>query len=252
MPALVHGLVSLDWNQSLIGDSETLERVEKDTGVHPLPDMFFAGTRLDYSCGDVSISISSVDAVRGCLFDPSPPSSLHPPVCLHPTSRRLLFSPLQVMCAAEWSANRTGVVARPVETNHDWTFTSSYWGSVAGEGRAVDRPVIPTDRLMDQTLPVKQYGELTLWEDELGDNGHSKMSIKFRLMDTGFFFILMRFELVVHGVINRVIETRIFHDYQDNNGEVFRQFKWTDNGKEMVLIDEVLHRESTRLENRLN
>lgn len=52
------------------------------------------------------------------------------------------------------------------------------------------------------------YDELTLYEDELADNGCSLLSLKFRCMPSGF-FILLRLYLRVDRVLVRINDTRI-------------------------------------------
>jgi type 2A phosphatase activator TIP41 len=63
---------------------------------------------------------------------------------------------------------------------------------------------------------------LTLFEDELHDNGISNLSIKLRAMPSGF-FILLRHALRVDHVMARICDTRIH--YEVGNDYFLRQFQ---------------------------
>ena len=57
------------------------------------------------------------------------------------------------------------------------------------------------------------YDDVVLFEDELDDNGCSKLSVKVRVMPSGF-FILLRFYLRVDTTLVRVHDTRIYHEVE--------------------------------------
>ena len=59
------------------------------------------------------------------------------------------------------------------------------------------------------------YDDVVLYEDELDDNGCSKLSVKMRVMPSGF-FILLRFYLRVDKTLVRVHDTRIYHEVENN------------------------------------
>eukprot|EP00466_Bigelowiella_natans_P000953 jgi/Bigna1/74995/fgenesh1_pg.32_\ len=59
------------------------------------------------------------------------------------------------------------------------------------------------------------FKDMTLYEDELADNGNSKLDIKIRVMSTCF-LVRMRFFLRVDGVLVRAKDTRYFHDFSKN------------------------------------
>lgn len=56
--------------------------------------------------------------------------------------------------------------------------------------------------------PILLFGDINLFEDELGDNGASILNVKIRVMQTGF-FVLQRFFLRVDGSLLRVWDTRL-------------------------------------------
>ena len=74
---------------------------------------------------------------------------------------------------------------------------------------------LPYELLKSQDDPILLYDEIDLYEDELHDNGISKLSLKIRVMPT-YYFILMRFFLRVDNVLIKIIDTRIFHMYNTN------------------------------------
>ena len=59
------------------------------------------------------------------------------------------------------------------------------------------------------------YDDVVLFEDELDDNGCSKLSVKVRVMPSGF-FILLRFYLRVDKTLVRVHDTRIYHEVEND------------------------------------
>ncbi|KAH1026510.1 hypothetical protein HUJ05_000171 [Dendroctonus ponderosae] len=97
----------------------------------------------------------------------------------------------------------------------DWTFSTDYCGTLSANAH-----IEPTEEIIDMEM-LKQkekilfYHEMMLYEDELHDNGISSCTIKIRVMPSSF-FILLRFFLRVDGVMVRVNDTRVFHDFTKN------------------------------------
>ncbi|KAF7302043.1 hypothetical protein MIND_00770700 [Mycena indigotica] len=60
--------------------------------------------------------------------------------------------------------------------------------------------------------PILFYAEVPLFEDELHDNGAAHLLIRVRVMPTCF-FVLARFTLRVDGVLFRIRDTRVFHEF---------------------------------------
>ncbi|KAJ2737779.1 Tap42 interacting protein, partial [Coemansia sp. BCRC 34301] len=56
------------------------------------------------------------------------------------------------------------------------------------------------------------YDENILYEDDLGDNGTSQLSYKVRVMPSGF-FVLQRYFLRVDGVLFRIFDSRVYHQF---------------------------------------
>ena len=80
--------------------------------------------------------------------------------------------------------------------------------------------VEPTEEKLDLDKLKRQeailfYEEMTLYEDELADNGMSTLTLKIRCMPSGF-FILLRYFLRVDGVLIRCFDTRYHHEVEKN------------------------------------
>jgi type 2A phosphatase activator TIP41 len=69
--------------------------------------------------------------------------------------------------------------------------------------------------------PILFFDEVDLYEDELGDNGMSLLSIKIRVMPARL-LLLSRFFLRLDDVIFRVRDTRIYIEFE--TGQVIRDY----------------------------
>ena len=225
---------------SILSSCET-EEAELSTKVHPLPDMFFGQAFLAIAIKDVQISFVATDALRCSRYD------LHeekasPAVFTKGSDGALMRLELMRRCkvrqSAAWSISREHLRVKELESEHDWTFTSSYWGLIHGvskietvNGKNSRDDFLPLDKLRDSRGPVRHFHEIHFWEDELADNGFSRMNVRMRIMDS-FLYILMKFELRVDEVLeSRSIETRVFHEF--GSGKILREFKWLENGEDI-------------------
>ena len=124
------------------------------------------------------------------------------------------------------------------EFNYDWTYSTPYSGSVALSEQAVKeeqwKPIeasgIDFSLLTDQTQPILYFDDVSLYEDDMHDNGYVSLRCKIRVMPSCFFILLSLFVRVDHVLI-RVKEVRLFskfHSDQDTNSEiqVFRDISW--------------------------
>lgn len=95
----------------------------------------------------------------------------------------------------------------PKEVHHDfnWTFTTEYHGTIKTKDVSENSPSIVTDppeklnleKLM-QREKILFYEELTLYEDELHDNGISNLSVKIVCS----FAYLSNLKYLGHGFLN--------------------------------------------------
>jgi len=94
----------------------------------------------------------------------------------------------------------------------DWTFSTPYMGTAApGFEPTPTNLKLDVERLK-RPDPILLFGELLLFEDELGDNGCSMLSVKTRVMPTCL-FALMRLYVRVDEVLFRMLDCRIYHEF---------------------------------------
>lgn len=128
---------------------------------------------------------------------------------------------LKVACSDEWKESRPAADTQEKVKPFDWSFTTEYKGTVNERVR-----VESTDQKIDmfklmKREPIYFYHDLTLFEDELHDHGISVLSVKVRVMPSGF-YVLLRFFLRVDHVLIRINDTR-FH-YEKGNDYILREY----------------------------
>lgn len=104
----------------------------------------------------------------------------------------------------------------------DWSYTTFYKGTLSDDVSVIETTEEIDIEKLKQRDPILEYDSFILYEDELHDNGLSKLEIKYRIMEERF-LVLQRFFLRVDRVIVRVIDTRIYHDIK--NPYILRE--WT-------------------------
>lgn len=158
---------------------------------------------------------------------------------------------IQVSYADEWVKNREKS-CESIERGkcYDWTFTTTYQGTVSYEDencktndmetveqmkkeRIEDKEdekkvpvflpsdeVIPLDKLKRQD-PILFFEEVILYEDELSDNGMSMLSVKVRVMPERL-LLLQRFFMRLDNVVFRIRDTRVYIEFA--TGKVIREY----------------------------
>lgn len=134
--------------------------------------------------------------------------------------------PLQVAVADGWQSARSDFpFANRVHKPYDWTYTSTYKGTVIGPAEdEIQDPTSPKFEVSatTETIDIEKlkrrediifYEDITLYEDELADHGVSKYSVKVRAMPS-YVYILARFHLRIDNVLVRINDTRIYHEYR--------------------------------------
>lgn len=136
---------------------------------------------------------------------------------------------VHVAGAKEWlEARKDSAHLHNIVHPYDWTFTpTGYKGTVTPSVN-----VTVTDQRIDyEKLKERErilfYTDIVLYEDELDDNGCSKLSVKIRVMPSGF-FCLQRFYLRVDSTLIRVIDTRLYCSTQTPS-EVLREYSEREN-----------------------
>lgn len=136
---------------------------------------------------------------------------------------------------------------KQIEIISDWTYSTPYKGNVRYVSKYADNILketslklateddqkielsiesteegIPFDRL-GRDNPILHFGEVYMFEDDLGDQGYTCCSLRFRVMQDCF-YVLIRYYLRVDEVLVRIYDTRIFHSYDKNY--IQREFQY--------------------------
>lgn len=114
-------------------------------------------------------------------------------------------------------------------------FSSPYMGTlIQTNGPILIEPSdeqIPLDRLTPDN-PIVFGTMLTLFEDELGDNGQVQLEFRFRTMADSWFALLRQY-IRVDAVVVRIYDTRLFHLYTTNY--ILREFTVNITNTEKIL-----------------
>lgn len=161
-----------------------------------LPEMVFAGNILKVShAGGCALEFNAWDALSTVIVGEMP---------------------LTIACSEAWKSSRknTGFTESHIHP-FDWTYNTEYAGSLRGDW-VVEKTAQQIDlEKLKQRETIHFYQDLILFEDELHDNGIAKLSVKIRVMSSGF-FILARFFLRVDNVLVRMNDTRLHHEFKNN------------------------------------
>ncbi|KAJ8676503.1 hypothetical protein QAD02_012290 [Eretmocerus hayati] len=142
---------------------------------------------------------------------------------------------IQLACAEAWRESRSDNQEYLKETikPFDWTFTTDYMGTYSGFEIEDTEEQINLEKLK-QKEKILFYADLTLFEDELHDNGIASLSVKMRAMP-GTLYILLRYFLRLDGVMLRINDTRIYHEF--GKGYLLREYT----SKEAKVADIKVH-----------
>ncbi|KAJ1965382.1 Tap42 interacting protein [Dipsacomyces acuminosporus] len=183
-----------------------IEEYSQELGFN-VPEMIFGSNyfKARHIASGKGITLNALDALR--MVD----TSLHS------------AKSVQVSIAENWteSSRRQRSDITDVIRPFDWTFTTKYRGTL--ESGLVFEPTqtgIDYKKLMERE-DILFYDENVLYEDDLGDNGTSQLSYKVRVMPSGF-FVLQRFFLRVDGVLFRIFDSRMYHQF--GTGFITREF----------------------------
>lgn len=141
---------------------------------------------------------------------------------------------------------------KQIEVISDWTYSTPYKGTVLRLSSASKRVFLETSlqfpclvasagvQLPKQPIsvqpsttelplhrlgrenPIIHWGEVYLYEDDLGDQGYCCCQLRFRVMGDCF-YVLHRYYLRVDQVLVRIFDTRIFHSFDEN--VILREFQ---------------------------
>lgn len=205
-----------DWQvftaRNPILDASEIENFESILGL-PVPEMIFGNNKVEIrnESKGFHLCFNSLDALKTVSNDPKDIP--------------------KVSYANEWFKSRAEKhhndddVMMEVFKPFDWTYTTKYKGTelVIPESGFIrdDSMEIPHQKLMKRS-PILFFDNMTLFEDELGDNGLSTLNIKVRVMHDCM-LILQRLFVRIDNVLVRIHDTRLYVDFEQNL--VVREFK---------------------------
>ncbi|XP_020578524.1 TIP41-like protein [Phalaenopsis equestris] len=188
--------------RSILGSLARREWEEK-LGTSHLPEMVFGESSLNllHLESGCRLHFNAFDALKGWKQESLPP--------------------VEVPAAAKWKFRSKPV--QQIILDYDYTFTTPYCGSEAIELNCEqlnfkDGCQSPHWEDCDQRInlaalvsnePILFYDEVILYEDELADNGISLLTVKVRVMPSGW-FLLLRYWLRVDRVLMRLRDTRVY------------------------------------------
>lgn len=172
----------------------------------PIPEMIFGNNKVEIKNNqfpDFLISFNTKDALS--LVDKD------------------VTNLLKVSYSNEWFSTRQKKTQEVTEVAklYDWTYTTSYKGSISEKFQQDPNIKIPIDKLTKPD-PILFFDDMVLYEDELGDNGISLINCKIRVMPERL-LLLCRFFLRVDDVIFRVRDTRVYIEFKENL--IIREYK---------------------------
>lgn len=104
----------------------------------------------------------------------------------------------------------------------DWSYSTDYKGTVHTNTSNFEptNKAIPFE-LLKRPDPILFFDELTLYEDEMADNGITFYSCKIRIMPARL-LLLCRFFMRLDNVLVRLRDTRVYVEFA--TGEVIREY----------------------------
>ncbi|TDH72356.1 hypothetical protein CCR75_008774 [Bremia lactucae] len=219
-----------DWiigsNKTHITPIDTLAKLGEAAKLTP-PEMVFGKNQLlmFHEPSGVCYNFLAVEALKGAHFSPMSDAG----------KRNEAKQQLKVSIAKQ---NTIKDNVKELDISYDWTYTTDYKGSLQHLIKSKDPSYmflrndedvlveVTHDRINIEKLkerePILWFDEVTLYEDELHDHGASAMTVKVRVMPSGF-FVLSRYWLRLDHVVLRLHETRIHHLFGTNY--LLREYK---------------------------
>uniref|UniRef100_A0A0E0GU41 TIP41-like protein n=1 Tax=Oryza nivara TaxID=4536 RepID=A0A0E0GU41_ORYNI len=203
-------------------NSASLQLFEDKLQTTHLPEMVFGESFLSLQHAQTGIRLyfNALDALKAWKHEALPP--------------------VEVPAAAKWKFRSKP--SDQVILDYDYTFTTPYNGSDAlvqnpdSIQTSLDEPrnlcwEDSEDRIdlvaLSAKEPILFYDEVILYEDELADNGISFLTVRVRVMPTGW-FLLLRLWLRVDGVLMRLRDTRVYCSFGSDEAKpiVLRECCW--------------------------
>lgn len=126
----------------------------------------------------------------------------------------------KVACAGEWRESRSPQHTEEKCKPFDWTFKTDYAGTINEKFQVEDVDMQLDFKKLARREEILFYTDITLFEDELHDNGIAKYSVKIRVMPSGY-YILARYFLRLDKVMCMLNDAR--YHYEVENDYVLRE-----------------------------
>jgi len=202
------GIIIRGWTitskKGTIGNSHELKQWTEITRLPTNPDMCFGTNefRLQYDVNGFYLSFNTLDALSMVDHTKGPD--------------------VKVSTAEKWAEGSKQQLSRLANDEKaleiqpgkefDWTYTTLYKGTVNSQVKIEPTTEPINIALLQQPDPILYFDENTLFEDEMADNGVASLVVKARVMQSSV-LVLLRYFLRVDGVIFRIYDTRIFHEF---------------------------------------
>ncbi|POM61575.1 TOR signaling pathway protein TipA [Phytophthora palmivora] len=127
-------------------------------------------------------------------------------------------------------------------SSFDFTYSTSYIGSVSQEGRPVKitptSETLPLDKLQQQ-VAILFYDRVLLFEDDIRDLGEIYVEIRVRVMDFGFLLLCRYYCRIDEKQTLKLQDARYYHEFGDD-------FVWRDHELRESTIDDIKQALSTK------
>ncbi|EGZ23666.1 hypothetical protein PHYSODRAFT_556320 [Phytophthora sojae] len=117
-----------------------------------------------------------------------------------------------------WIRDHDGDADRWEPSSFDFTYSTSYDGSVSHEGRSPEiiqtSEILPLAKLQQQ-VAILFYERVLLFEDDIRDLGEIYVEVRVRVMEFGF-LLLCRYYCRIDEKTVKLQDTRYYHEFGDN------------------------------------
>ncbi|POM77697.1 Hypothetical protein PHPALM_4878 [Phytophthora palmivora] len=202
-------------NKTHITPIDTVDEIGEAAKLTP-PEMVFGKNQLVlfHEPSGVCYNFLAVEALKGAHFPPP----------VSDQAADIVANQQLKVSIAKHNTNKEEV--KELDITYDWTYSTDYKGSLQRLTKSEGSPVTLTksdeeikvettrERINFEKLkerePILWFEDVGLYEDELHDHGTSAMSVKVRVMPSGF-YVLSRYWMRLDHVVVRLHETRIHH-----------------------------------------
>jgi len=122
---------------------------------------------------------------------------------------------VQIGLSERWQRDRQDILESVERVSYDWTYTTSYSGTLVGWTPQATKRQMNMRLLTDRSAPILMYDSLPLYVSELDDVGVSEISVKVRVMPSCW-FVLLRFFLRIDKQLVKIRDTRYFCEFPNN------------------------------------